>query len=75
METLSMGHSAQVEMCLLLNDGRAMRIAQMGPDFLILESATEHPPGNATLELRVDESERMGEAEDPAIDTCLKILV
>ena len=44
-------------MRLLLNGG-ALPIAQMGPDFLILESATEHPPTDATIELRIDASER-----------------
>jgi hypothetical protein len=51
------GHSAQVKMRLLLN-GSSLPIAQMGPDFLILESATEHPPTDATLELCVDANER-----------------
>lgn len=44
-------------MRLLLN-GSSLPIAQMGPDFLILESATEHPPTDATLELCVDANER-----------------
>jgi len=51
------GHSAQVKMRLLLN-GISIPISQMGPDFLILESATEHPPSDATLELCVDANER-----------------
>jgi hypothetical protein len=51
------GHSAQVKMRLLLNDS-SIPIAQMGPDFLILETAMEHPPSDATLELCVDASER-----------------
>jgi hypothetical protein len=51
------GHSAQVKMRLLLN-GSSVPVVQMGPDFLILQSATEHPPSEATLELCVDESER-----------------
>ena len=51
------GHSAQVKMRLLLN-GSSIPVAQMGPDFLILESATEHPPADATIELRIDASER-----------------
>lgn len=51
------GHSAQVKMRLLLN-GSSIPIAEMGPDFLVLESATEHPPGDATLELCVDANER-----------------
>ena len=51
------GHSALVKMRLLLN-GSSIPVAQMGPDFLILEAATEHPPGDAMLELCVDASER-----------------
>jgi hypothetical protein len=51
------GHSAQVKMRLVLN-GNSIPVAQMGPDFLVLGSAIEHPPGDATLELRIDASER-----------------
>ncbi len=51
------GHSAQVKMRLLLN-GSSIPVVQMGPDFLILEAAAEHPPGDATLELQIDTSER-----------------
>ena len=51
------GPSAQVKMRLLLN-GSSIPIVEMGPDFLVLESATEHPPGDATLELCVDANER-----------------
>ena len=51
------GHSAQVKMHLLLN-GSSIPVAQMGPDFIILESTTEHPPSDATIELRIDASER-----------------
>ena len=42
----------------LIVNGTVVRITQMGPDFLFVESATEHPPGEATIVLRVDESER-----------------
>ena len=51
------GHSAQVKMRLLVN-GSSIPVAQMGPDFLVLETATEHPPTDATIELRIDASER-----------------
>ena len=44
-------------MRLLLN-GDSIPVVQMGPDFIILESATEHPPTDATLELCIDASER-----------------
>jgi hypothetical protein len=30
----------------------------MGPDFLIVESPGKHPPGEATIVLQVDQSER-----------------
>ena len=42
----------------LIFNGSSIPVAQMGPDFLILESATEHPPSDATIELRIDASER-----------------
>jgi len=51
-------------MRLLLN-GSSIPVAQMGPDFLILEAATEHPPGDATLELCVDASERRWQVRLP----------
>ena len=51
------GHSANVRMKLLLN-ADSIPVAQMGPDFLLLDSATDHPPGEASLVLQVDQSER-----------------
>ncbi|HXP60769.1 MAG TPA: hypothetical protein VN829_09770 [Dongiaceae bacterium] len=50
-------HSAQVEMRLIVN-GASISITQMGPDFLFVESAADHPPGEATIVLQVDDSER-----------------
>ena len=50
-------HSAQVEMRLIL-DGASVNINQMGPDFLLIESPTDHPPCQAIILLRVDDSER-----------------
>ena len=44
-------------MRLLLN-GSSIPVVQMGPDFLILQSATEYPPSDATLELCIDTNER-----------------
>jgi hypothetical protein len=49
-------HSAQVKMRLIVN-GTPIRITQMGPDFLFVESPIDHPPGVASIVLRVDESE------------------
>ena len=51
------GHSAQVNMRLLVN-GESIPVAQMGPDFLILERACDHPPGQGIMVLQVDQSER-----------------
>jgi hypothetical protein len=51
------GHSARVKMLLLVN-GDAISIVQMGPDFLLLERPFDHPPVTASVVLHVDESER-----------------
>jgi hypothetical protein len=51
------GHSAQVKIQLLI-DGSSVPVAQLGPDFLLLDAPFEHPPGNARLALQVDQSER-----------------
>ena len=47
------GHSAEVRMRLLLN-GWSVPVAQLGPDFLILHEASEHPPADAEMSLTVD---------------------
>jgi hypothetical protein len=47
------GHSANVVMALQVN-GHALSIAQMGPDFLLLDEPTEHPAGVAQVLLSVD---------------------
>jgi hypothetical protein len=51
------GHSAEVRMTLLL-EGQAIRIAQMGPDFLVLDSPVEHPACIAGVTLSVDGREQ-----------------
>jgi hypothetical protein len=51
------GHSAQVKIQLLIAGG-SVPVAQLGPDFLLLDEPFEHPPGNARLVLQVDQSER-----------------
>ena len=51
------GHSADVRMELLLN-GAALRIVQLGPDFLILDESANHPPSDAEIALHVDGRER-----------------
>jgi hypothetical protein len=42
----------------LIINGESISITHMGPDFLIIESPREHPPGEATIVLQVDQSER-----------------
>ena len=42
------GHSALVEITLLV-DGGAIPVAQLGPDFLLLDTGFSHPPTDATL--------------------------
>ena len=42
----------------LIINGESISITHMGPDFLLVESPTEHPPGEVTIVLQVDQSER-----------------
>jgi hypothetical protein len=51
------GHSADVKMRLYFN-GTSLPVAQLGRDFLLLDHPTDHPPCDATLEVRIDDSER-----------------
>ena len=51
------GHSAQVKMKLLVN-GSSIPVLQMGPDFILVKEAINHPPANARLVLQVDQDER-----------------
>ncbi len=57
VEEKDISHSATVQMQLLVN-GSAIGVAQMGPDFLFIETASDHPPGDATLILKVDGNEQ-----------------
>ncbi len=51
------GHSAQVKMRLLVG-GQSIPVAQMGPDFVLLQNPVNHPPADASVVLQVDKSER-----------------
>ena len=42
----------------LIANGEEIAITHMGPDFLLVQSASDHPPGDATIVLQVDKSER-----------------
>ena len=57
-------HSAQVKMRMLVN-GSSIAIAQMGPDFLLVDAPINHPPGNASIVLQVDQSERRWDVNLP----------
>jgi len=50
------GHSAIVKMQLRFH-GISIPIAKMGPDYIVVNSTKDHPPCEATIELRVDDSE------------------
>ena len=50
------GHSAHVKMRLLVN-GSSIAVAQMGPDFLLVDDPINHPLGDAIVVLQVDQSE------------------
>ena len=49
----------------LLVNGLSFRIAQIGPDFLFVESPADHPPGWATIEFQADDSHRTWEVDLP----------
>lgn len=51
-------------MTLLLAGGE-IPVAQLGPDFLFLDSPTDHPPSDASLVLQVDESRRQWDIRLP----------
>jgi hypothetical protein len=51
------GHSADVQISLLFN-GSSLPVAQLGPGFLLLDQPSNHPPCEASIVLRVDQSER-----------------
>ena len=42
----------------LLVNGSSIAVAQMGPDFLLVDAPINHPPDSASLILQVDQSER-----------------
>jgi hypothetical protein len=42
----------------LLVNGYSILVRQMGRDFLLIDSAADHPPADASLILQVDQNER-----------------
>ncbi len=57
MNNIRHGHSADVSMHLQVN-GHSMRIAQMGPDFLLIYSDADYPSGVGRIFLKIDDCER-----------------
>ncbi len=51
------GHSANVNLRLVVN-GYSLPVAQLGPDFLLVDNPVNHAPTDAAVVMRVDESER-----------------
>ncbi len=45
-------------MISLIFSGHSIPVAQLGPDFLLLDTPADHPPGPASVVLRVDQSEK-----------------
>ncbi len=43
---------------LLLVNGLSLSVAQLGPDFIFLDSPVDHPPTTGSMILRVDQNER-----------------
>ena len=42
----------------LLVNGGSIAVEQLGPDFILLAAPFDHPPGDASMVLQVDQSER-----------------
>ena len=63
--------------------GHSIPVAQLGPDFLLLDAPTDHPPGPASILLCVDQSQRRWDVRLPdgisatskrvAITACVKL--
>jgi hypothetical protein len=51
------GHSAKINLRLLL-DNLSLTVLQIGEDFLLLDEPVNHPPAQARMVMRVDDSER-----------------
>jgi hypothetical protein len=52
-----LGYSSHVMMQLFI-DGKVLSIGQLGPDFIILENPTDHPPADAEIAVWIDGRER-----------------
>src|SRR5580658_5893685 len=52
------GHSAIVKMQLRFN-ATSLPIAKMEPDYIVLHSASDYPPCEATIEMSIDSSQSL----------------
>jgi hypothetical protein len=59
------GYSADVRMRLLLN-GASVPLAQLGPDFVLVDAPVEHGPCEATIVVTIDGQERRWTVRLPA---------
>ncbi|MBV9673380.1 MAG: hypothetical protein JO076_11235 [Verrucomicrobia bacterium] len=57
-------HSAEVKMELLFNQLQ-LSVGQLGPNFLMLKDPVDHPAGDATLVVRIDQTERRWQVRLP----------
>lgn len=51
------GHSARVNLRLLVNE-LSLPVAQLGPDFLMVDNPMDHAPAVGAVVMQVDETER-----------------
>ena len=51
------GYSADVRIHLYVN-GFVLPVGQLGPDFIILRNAPDHPPTDAEITMSIDGDER-----------------
>ncbi len=49
----------------LIINGSSVSITHMGPNFIVIEGGLDHPPGQATIVLQVDDAERRWEVNLP----------
>ena len=59
------GHSSRVNMRLLFN-GHSLPVAQIGPDFILVDQPVNHPPTAASVIFQVDDNARRWEVQLPA---------
>jgi hypothetical protein len=63
------GHSSRVNMRLLFN-GYSLPVAQIGPDFILVDEPVNHPPTAASVIFQVDETERHWKVQLPFGISC-----